>query len=103
MLNQSFSRREVNITLLDARAGSPPSAEELLRGCWSDHEALTALLSEWERWVAEVLESHLSYPVLSHHRSQRDNQSWLDALTTQVLQLEERPVPEPRPGLEHLR
>src|SRR2546426_938142 len=75
VLYQSFSRREVNITLLDARAGSPPSAEELLRGSWSDHEELTALLREWERWSAEVLESHLSFPVLSYYRSQHDNQS----------------------------
>jgi len=82
VLYQSFSRREVNITLLDARAGSPPSAEELLRGEWPDQEALTALLREWERWSAEVLESHLSYPVLSYYRSQHDNQSWLAALTT---------------------
>src|SRR5439155_1254998 len=72
ILYQSFSRREVSITLLDARAGSPPSAEELLRGSWSDHEELTALLREWERWSAEVLESHLSYPVLSYYRSQHD-------------------------------
>jgi hypothetical protein len=82
VLYQSFSRREVSITLLDARAGSPPSAEELLRGSWSDPGELIALLREWERWSAEVLESHLSYPVLSYYRSQHDNQSWLTALTT---------------------
>ena len=82
VLYQSFSLREVSITLLDARAGSPPNAEDLLRGSWSDDEALTALLREWERWSAEVLESHLSYPVLSYYRSQHDNQSWLAALTT---------------------
>src|SRR2546429_3469852 len=82
VLYQSFSRRELNITLLDARAGSPPSAEELLRGFGADHEELTVLLAEWERWAAEVLESHLSYPVLSYYRSQHDNQSWLAALTT---------------------
>src|SRR5437899_10753645 len=81
VLYQSFSRREVNITLLDARAGSPPSAEELLRGFGADHEELTVLLAEWERWAAEVLESHLSFPVLSYYRSQHDNQSWLAALT----------------------
>jgi hypothetical protein len=81
VLYQSFSRREVNITLLDARAGSPPSAEELLRGS-TDTEPLTELLREWERWSAEVMESHLSYPVLSYYRSQHDNQSWLAALTT---------------------
>jgi len=82
VLYQSFSRRELNITLLDARAGSPPSAEELLRGEWNDQAALMALLHEWEHWSAEVLESHLSYPVLSYYRSQHDNQSWLSALTT---------------------
>jgi len=38
----------------------------LLRGHWSDQEELTILLRDWERWSAEVLESHLSYPVLSY-------------------------------------
>ena len=82
VLYQSFSRREVSITLLDARAGSPPSAEELLRGSASNHDELTVLLREWERWSAELLESQLSYPVLAYYRSQHDNQSWLAALTT---------------------
>jgi len=81
VLYQSFSRRETEITLLDARAGSPPSAEELLRGHGEDLDQLTELLREWERWCADVLESHLSYPVLSFYRSQHDNQSWLAALT----------------------
>jgi hypothetical protein len=82
-LNQSFSRREVNISLLDARAGSPPSAAEMLRRHRDDHgmEALRQLLHEWELWSAELLESHLSYPVLAYFRSQHDNQSWLAALT----------------------
>jgi hypothetical protein len=82
-LFQAFSRREVTISLLDARAGSPPTAAELLtrgaRACRST--ALTPFLAEWERWAAEVLESHLSFPMLSFYRSQHDNQSWLAALT----------------------
>ncbi len=82
VLYQAFSRREVSISLLDARAGSPPSAVELLRRHGQDMEALSHLLREWERWSAEFLESHLSYPVLSYFRSQHDNQSWLAALTT---------------------
>ena len=82
ILYQAFSRREVQITMLDARAGSPPSAEELLRGHGEDLDELADLLGEWERWSADVLESHLSYPVLSFYRSQHDNQSWLAALTT---------------------
>jgi ion channel len=81
---QSFSRREVNISLLDARAGSPPTAAELLRRHSQDHglEELQRLLYEWERWSADLLESAVSYPVLCYFRSQHDNQSWLAALTT---------------------
>ena len=82
-LNQSFSQREVSISLLDARAGSPPTAAEMLRRHSSDNglDALRHLLHEWELWSAELLESHLSYPVLAYFRSQHDNQSWLAALT----------------------
>jgi len=83
VLNQSFSRREVNISLLDARAGSPPTAGELLRRHSHDRgmEELQQLFREWERWSADLLESHLSYPVLAYFRSQHDNLSWLEALT----------------------
>jgi hypothetical protein len=82
-LNQSFSSREVSVSLLDARAGSPPTASEMLRrhGHEKGMEALQQLLHEWERWSAELLEGHLSYPVLAYFRSQHDNQSWLAALT----------------------
>jgi hypothetical protein len=84
VLYQAFSRREVNISLLDARAGSPASAGELLsrHGRSGNMAELAQLLHEWERWAAELMESHLSYPVLSYFRSQHDNQSWLAALTT---------------------
>jgi Ion channel len=79
----AFSRREIEISLLDARAGSPPSATELLTRSISglDRGTLDRLFRDWERWAAEVLESHLSYPVLSFYRSQHSNQSWLGALT----------------------
>ncbi len=82
VIYQAFSRREVTISLLDARAGSPPSAGELLRRHARDHgtEDLQALLRDWERWGAELMESHLSYAVLCYFRSQHDNQSWLAAL-----------------------
>jgi hypothetical protein len=82
VLYQAFSRREVSVALLDARAGSPPNAAELLRrhGFEGGEEALTTLLVEWERWSAEILESHISYPILCYYRSQHDNQSWLSAL-----------------------
>ncbi len=84
VLYQAFSRREVVISLLDARAGSPPSAGQfLLRIAPHCHAgAGSDVLAEWERWSAELLESHLSFPVLSFYRSQHDNQSWLAALTT---------------------
>jgi hypothetical protein len=84
ILYQAFSKREASISLLDARAGSPSSAVELLRRHRNDDQFndLHRLLGEWERWSAELLESHLSYPVLCYFRSQHDNQSWLGALTT---------------------
>jgi Ion channel len=79
----AFGRRETNIALLDARAGTPPTAGELLRrhSYPTGNKALGELLKEWERWCAELLESHLSYPVLAYFRSQHDNQSWISSLT----------------------
>jgi hypothetical protein len=83
VLYAAFSRREVSISLLDARAGSPPTAVELLRRHSFDggNAALIVLLEEWERWSAELLESHISYPPLCYFRSQHSHQSWLGALT----------------------
>jgi hypothetical protein len=83
VLYGAFSRREVSIALLDARAGSPPTAAELLRrhSYEGADNALSLLLVEWERWSAELLESHISYPLLCYFRSQHSNQSWISALT----------------------
>jgi ion channel len=83
VLAQAFSQREVNVALLDARAGSPPSAAELLRRhAGVDFSVgLTQVLLEGERWAAELLESHLSYPFLAFYRSQHAEQSWLAGLT----------------------
>jgi hypothetical protein len=79
----SFSQREVNISLLDSRAGTPPTAGELLRrhSYEGGQDALRELLKDWELWSAELMESHLSYPVLAFFRSQHDNQSWIASLT----------------------
>jgi len=84
VLYGAFSRREVNISLLDARAGSPPTAAELLRRHTRQQnlEALEEYLRAWETWAAELMESHLSYPVLCYFRSQHNNQSWVSALAT---------------------
>ena len=83
VLYGAFSRREVSIALLDARAGSPPTAVVLLRRHSNEGaaESLALLLNEWERWSAELLLSHISYPLLCYFRSQHSNQSWLSALT----------------------
>jgi len=86
VLYGAFSRREVSISLLDARAGSPPTAAELMKRHSFDgaENALASLLSEWERWSAELLESHISYTLLCYFRSQHTNQSWLSALTAML-------------------
>jgi hypothetical protein len=84
VLNQAFSRREALIGLLDARAGSPPSAGRMLLRLppgVGDGAILNRFLADSEVWAAEVLESHLSFPVLGYYRSQHDNQSWLAATT----------------------
>ena len=82
----AFSRREIEISLLDARAGSPPTVAELLSrfGNCPEQTLLDDILRDWERWAGEILESHLSYPVLSFFRSQHNNQSWLGALTAML-------------------
>jgi len=82
----AFSSREVEISLLDARAGSPPTASEFLGrlGCCHDPDVLDNIFRDWERWCADLLASHISYPVLLYFRSQHSNQSWLSALTVML-------------------
>ncbi|MGC2196023.1 MAG: potassium channel family protein [Terriglobales bacterium] len=86
VIYSSFSGRELEISLLDSRAGSPPSAGELLArlGCCPDPVVLDNIFRDWERWSADLLSSHISYPVLCYFRSQHSNQSWLAALTTML-------------------
>lgn len=84
VLYQAFSRREARTTMLDEWAGSPPTAAVLIRRCFESGDpgaALNRLLRDWEVATAEILESHLSYPILAFFRSQHDNQSWLASLT----------------------
>jgi hypothetical protein len=83
---QAFAARELEISLLDARAGSPPTATELLNrlGCCPDQTVLDQIFRDWERWSADLLANHLSYPALSFFRSQHGNQSWLGALTVML-------------------
>ena len=84
VLYQSFSRREVRLTLLDAWAGSPPAAGEILRRLAEagDLGSLDHFFREWEYWCSDILESHISYPVIAYFRSQHQRQSWVSALAT---------------------
>ncbi len=81
-LYASFQRREVLIITLDALAGAPPSGVVLLEN--SLHNDMVGKLEdtfdEWMRWSAEVLESHLAYPILAYFRSSHDNESWISAI-----------------------
>ncbi len=86
VLYQLFSRREAHVIQLDVRAGTPPTACTLLDR-HSDAGGLAKLdelLREWEIWGSELLESHLSYPMLVFYRSQHDSQSWLAALAAVI-------------------
>ena len=78
----SFQRRETLVVRLEARAGAPPSGVALLEDYATHDEAgaLAAFLLEWEVWAAEVLDSHVAYPILAFFRSSHDNVSWVSAL-----------------------
>ncbi len=83
VMYQAFSKRENAITLLDARAGSPPTAGVLLRryAAAENMTELIELLADMEKWAAELLEAYLSYPILAFYRSQHEDESWLATLT----------------------
>jgi hypothetical protein len=80
-LYAAFNRRETDVTLLGSRAGSPPWGPELLArtkwGIYGDRDDLPALYMTWERWSADVAESHSNYPVLMRFRSPQPLSSWL--------------------------
>ncbi len=78
----NFQRREALVVTLDARAGAPPSGVRLLE-TYASADMLGDLggtFAEWERWTAEVLDSHIAYPILAFFRSTHDNESWISAL-----------------------
>jgi hypothetical protein len=78
----SFQRREVLVVTLEARAGSPPSAVAMLE-TYAKLDMLDDLprtFREWEVWCAELLDSHIAYPILTFFRSSHDNASWISAL-----------------------
>lgn len=77
-----FQRRELLVTTLDERAGAPPSGVALLEthGRLGMVDDLVRIFTSWELWAAEVLDSHLAYPLLGFFRSSHDNESWVSAL-----------------------
>ncbi|MEA2645502.1 MAG: hypothetical protein QOE92_585 [Chloroflexota bacterium] len=81
-LYSHFQRRETLVVTLDARAGAPPSGVTILEthARLGMEDRLTTLFHEWEHWSAEVLDSHLAYPILTYFRSSHDNESWISAL-----------------------
>jgi hypothetical protein len=83
-LYAAFNRRETEVTLLGARAGSPPWGPELLArtkwGIAGDRDDLPAFYAIWERWAADLAESHSNYPVLMRFRSPQPMSSWLVGL-----------------------
>jgi hypothetical protein len=81
-LYANFQKRESQVVTLDARAGAPPSGVTLLE-TYAQLEMLHGLpdtFARWEVWSAEVLDSHLAYPILTYFRSSHDNESWISAL-----------------------
>lgn len=81
-LYANFQHREVLIVTLDARAGAPPSGVSLLETIarYGLDDDLPRLFADWEKWAAEVLDTHLAYPLLAYFRSSHDNESWVSAL-----------------------
>ncbi len=83
VLDQAYGSREVGNMLIHSRVGQPPSAFKFLHRYSSPDRSdiLRGNLRDAERWMAEILESHLSHPVLSFYRAQHSGQAWLVSLT----------------------
>jgi hypothetical protein len=82
-LYANFQRRELQVVTLDARAGAPPAGITLLETCAKfddEYQELEQIFEQWEHWAAEVLESHIAYPVLMFFRSTHDHESWVSAI-----------------------
>jgi hypothetical protein len=80
----AFQTRETFVVMLGARTGTPPSGVDLLAiaGYSGTSDDLDPLLTEGQRWTAQIMESHLAYPVLAYFRSSHDYQSWVGTLGT---------------------
>jgi hypothetical protein len=100
-LFNAFQRRETAVVALDALAGAPPSGVQLLENCAKDDmaEQLVATFDEWRMWTVDVLETHLTYPLLFYFRSSHDNEAWansfgavMDAATLVISTVDGGPV-----------
>jgi hypothetical protein len=80
----AFSRREALVTLLEVRAGSPPSAVEMFRRFHrlNRMEKLDELWDQWESWFVDVEESHTSLGALAFFRSPQPDRSWITGAGT---------------------
>lgn len=79
----ALHRREVLVMTLVARAGRPPTALRLLEAlATAEDRALSELFVRWELWTADVMQSHLSYPILCRFRSLDENAEWLACWAT---------------------
>lgn len=83
-LYASYQRREREVIMLQATAGAPPSAVKLLQvyAKLGLVDRLPDFFITWQRWAAEVLDSHVAYPLLGFFRASHDNLSWISALGT---------------------
>lgn len=107
VLHQAFSQRELEISLLASRAGHPSTAAGFLTrlGRRPNEARMVDALLRHERWCAEIIENHGSYPMLAYYRSQHDRQSWLGSITTlldacAILQIGFEEHPEWRDSVE---
>ncbi len=80
----AFARRETAVTMLEVRAGSPPSAIEMFQRYHRIHNLseMGDLWVTWEIWFADVEESHTSLAALSFFRSPQPDRSWVTAAGT---------------------
>lgn len=105
----AYARRENEVTLLGARAGYPAWGPEILaRYAQVDLIAeLNELYRDWEKWCADISESHTSYPALIYFRSPHPHRNWLVGLLavmdSAALHLSLNPSTRQRPGRLLLR
>ncbi len=78
----AYSRRELVVAMLDARAGTPPSAIQLMlrHHRYGGLARLDQRWSEWEQWVVDIGQTHMTHPVLPFFRSPDPEHSWITAV-----------------------